>query len=386
MDRFADMLIEKIRSMKESNWKMPWVTRGVGMPCNLSGRHYNGINSLLLMMHCEKQGYHIPVFGTFDRIAKLNDVQDEGESLPSVRIKKGEHSFPVFLTIHYAMDKETRERIKWEDFLQLSEEEKERYNIYPKNKVFSVFNVIDQTNLKEARPEMYRLLVEKYGPKEVVETGERFRFAPVDEMVEKQSWLCPIEVKNQSMACYSPSQDIILVPTMEQFPVEDSQKWYGTLFHEMAHSTGGDSRLSRDLSSYGREELVAEMSAAVLCREYGMEKHIKEDSTEYLKSWLDSLQKDPSFLRTTMNDVRKAVFLIETKIDAEEKMQLDKEKQLDQREELAFTSTLDGEDGALAIQETMLMPDTKQGEEEHDDTKREKHEQQKQTQKKARHF
>ena len=40
-------------------------------------REYNGMNALLLMMHCEKQGYKLPVFCTFDRVAGLNYTKDK---------------------------------------------------------------------------------------------------------------------------------------------------------------------------------------------------------------------------------------------------------------------------------------------------------------------
>ena len=69
LDKFAEMMIEKINTL-QNDWKKPWFTEGsLTWPKNLSGREYNGMNALMLMMHCEKQGYKLPVFCTFDRVA-----------------------------------------------------------------------------------------------------------------------------------------------------------------------------------------------------------------------------------------------------------------------------------------------------------------------------
>ena len=165
LDKFAEMMIEKIKTL-QNDWKKPWFTdKSISWPRNLSGREYNGMNALLLMMHCEKQGYKLPVFCTFDRVAGLNYTKDKqgvrqqikdnnGQELPKVSILKGEKSFPVFITTFTVVDKETKEKIKYDDYKLLSEEEKKGYNVYPKLQVYNVFNVA-QTNLQEARPDLY---------------------------------------------------------------------------------------------------------------------------------------------------------------------------------------------------------------------------------------
>ena len=62
MERFTELLIDKIKTL-QGDWKKPWFTPGLTQPPqNLSGRHYNGGNSLMLMMQAEKMGYEIPVW------------------------------------------------------------------------------------------------------------------------------------------------------------------------------------------------------------------------------------------------------------------------------------------------------------------------------------
>ena len=96
----------------------------------------------LLLLHCEKEGYKIPRFCTFDRIQQFNKTGKKNEEQkPRVSVLKGEHSFPVMLTTFTVVNKETKEHIKWEDYKLLSQEEREKYNVYPKLQTYHVFNV-----------------------------------------------------------------------------------------------------------------------------------------------------------------------------------------------------------------------------------------------------
>ncbi|MCH5236031.1 MAG: hypothetical protein J1E16_12125, partial [Muribaculaceae bacterium] len=67
--------------------------------------------------------------------------------------------------------------------------------------------------------------------------------------------------------------------------------------------------------SYAREELVAELGAALTCSSYGIVKNVKGDSAAYLKSWLDHLQKEPDFIKSTLQDVKKATAMVTSRID-----------------------------------------------------------------------
>ncbi|NCC11539.1 MAG: DNA primase, partial [Bacteroidia bacterium] len=103
----------------------------------------------------------------------------------------------------------------------------------------------------------------------------------------------------------------------------NGESFYSNLLHEMTHSTGTEERLNRfkqgngfGSAEYSREELVAELSAALIASRYGMEKNVKEDSSAYLKSWLGSLKESPEFLKTTLLDVKRASSMITQRIDA----------------------------------------------------------------------
>jgi antirestriction protein ArdC len=89
----------------------------------------------------------------------------------------------------------------------------------------------------------------------------------------------------------------------------------------MAHSTGAEKRLDRlkpsafGSADYAREELVAELSAALVGSRYGVTKNMKADSASYIKAWLDNLQESPEFIKTTLQDVKKASSMITQRID-----------------------------------------------------------------------
>ena len=317
LDLFAERMIEKIESIGK-DWHKPWFTEGsLPWPRNLHGREYNGMNALMLLLHCEKQGYTIPRFCTFDCVQRLNTPGKDGQELPRVSILRGEKSFPVMLTTFTCIHKETKEKIKYDEYKKLSEKEQEQYNVFPRMQVFRVFNVA-QTNLRETRPELWEKLEQEVArPK--IEDGEHLSFAPVDTMIRDNLWICPIRPKHQDSAYYSISKNEIVVPEKEQF--KSGEAFYGTLFHEMTHSTGAEGVLDRikptafGSAEYAREELVAELGSALVAQRYGMAKHIKEDSCAYLKGWLNELKESPQFIKTTLLDVKRASSLITQKVD-----------------------------------------------------------------------
>ena len=61
--------------------------------------------------------------------------------------------------------------------------------------------------------------------------------------------------------------------------------------------------------------MVAELTAAMVAQYYGLDKHIKDDSAAYLKSWLKSLKEDASFIKTVLLDVKRAAAMLTFKID-----------------------------------------------------------------------
>ena len=115
----------------------------------------------------------------------------------------------------------------------------------------------------------------------------------------------------------------------------------------MGHSTGAEGQLDRikpatfGSAEYAREELVAELTAALTAQRYGMTKHLKGDSAAYLKSWLDSLKESPQFIKTTLLDVKKATSMLTQHID-KIAMEIDQEKKAEQTENVGNEEKMEG--------------------------------------------
>ena len=344
LERFTELMIEKIQTL-QGDWKKPWFMPGTTQPPqNLSGRRYNGGNSLMLMMQAEKMGYEIPVWGTFDRITNLNYIKDKhgnvfqardknGNKLPQVCVNKGEKSFPVFLTTFTVVNPETKEKIPYDDYRQMSKEEQAKYKVFPKLQVFNVFNVAAQTNLELTRPDLYEKLKAHAQGQILHQQGDLNSHPAIDKMIDDNLFFCPINQVKGDKAYYSPSSDKIVIPTREQFV--DGEAFATNTLHECSHATGAESRLDRKLgehpfgsAGYAKEELIAELSAAVVASQYGLSKHIKNDSAQYLKSWLGSLQESPDFLKTVMGDVKRSTGMINQRLEAIQ-LEMDKGEKAD---------------------------------------------------------
>jgi antirestriction protein ArdC len=109
---------------------------------------------------------------------------------------------------------------------------------------------------------------------------------------------CTLNVYQSSKAFYSPSTDSVTVPQISQYEVRE--EYYSTLFHEMTHSTGHETRLARIVNvaafgsqDYSKEELVAEMGAAMLVSTAGIEcEKAFRNSVGYLQGWMKALSND----------------------------------------------------------------------------------------------
>ena len=117
-------------------------------------------------------------------------------------------------------------------------------------------------------------------------------------------------------AYYSPELDLVVTPLKEQF--QDATEYYSTLYHELTHSTGHESRLNR-LSKeaafgnevYSTEELTAEIGSASLLATLGIETdNSLTNSAAYVKNWLKALKNDKKMIVVAAARAEKAVKMI----------------------------------------------------------------------------
>lgn len=376
IQQFADMMIKRMEDMKESNWKKGWMDgRGdAGFPRNaLTGRQYNGINPFMLMYDTIKHEYTTSMYLTARQLFSMNESLKDpstgkiaSENLDKVmKINKGEKAFPVYYMIHKYKDMQGKEYSD-QEYNDLSEEQRKDIKAYFYPKVHHLFN-IDQTNMKEVNPSLYNSFVDKYTKRPSLPDSEGMYInEDIDSLLahskpsvwksgkDNLSWYCPIEqTDNISSPHYNLSKDFIKVPLKNQYKTSnskegifaDGQAFYATLLHEMAHSTGPKDRLNRDMNGsfgdkkYAKEELVAELSAALISSTMGFDKRINDNNAKYVSSWLKVLKEEPSFIKTVLSDVGKASDMINEKID---------EQRVDLNQTLLRGSNLKGQDNELS--------------------------------------
>ena len=253
-------------------WRQPWTDAGI--PRNLiSQKEYRGINIFLLA----SQGFERNYFLTYGQ------AKDIGAD-----IKKGEH--PTLVVFWKWLDKNS------EDFP--SEESKKQKQI-PLLRYYRLYNISQCENIpadmlpKETKREI----------KPIVECEKIIAEMPN-----------PPFITHGGNACYNPKQDIVMMPERQYF--QKVSLYYSTLFHELIHSTGHESRLNRkevthtnktNIESYSQEELVAEIGACFLNSYAGIEIQDFGNHIAYIQGWLERLNNDKKFIIYASVHAQKAV-------------------------------------------------------------------------------
>jgi antirestriction protein ArdC len=243
-------------------WRKPW--QGHGNP--VSGTQYRGINPLLLEMTAMANGY------TDRRWLTYKGAQTLGG-----KIRKGEKGTTIVFWKVFRKEVEGVEKV------------------IPMLRYFTVF-CVEQCEGLELPP---------------VGSGDALNPVEAADAIVAGYTDAPEMVDGGGAAWYRPSTDELGMPDRATF--ESAEAWYRVLFHEMAHSTGHGSRLDRDLTGmkggedYSREELVAEMTAAMLSGRAGI---LTDDSTEqsaaYIAGWKSVIAGDPGALVWAAGRAQKA--------------------------------------------------------------------------------
>jgi antirestriction protein ArdC len=253
-------------------WIKPWsATPGANSPRNAAtNRPYSGCNVVLLWM-AQSAGYRAPRFLTFKQALELGG-----------NVRKGERGTKVFFV------KQLQVRDKGAD-------DESTTRLVPMLREYTVFNLDQCENLPES-----------------VTTGKPIRVRNPDardELADDFLRSTGADIREgQGEAYYVPSRDFISMPAFAGFKGADH--FYNVAFHELTHWTGHKSRLDRDLKnrfgsrSYAAEELIAELSAAFLCAEFGFDGDLR--SAGYIASWIDLLKSDKRAFFTACSRTSKA--------------------------------------------------------------------------------
>jgi antirestriction protein ArdC len=259
---------DQIVAMLEADvvpWRSPILGRNsAGHPKNLNtGKQYRGVNVFLLAFTAYAKGYGSSYWLTF------NQAKQRGGT-----VKKGEKSsMVVFWKQYETNDKQTGEPVK-----------------IPVLRYYNVFNAEQIAD---------------------IEIPDAVKFEPIDfKPIDEAEKLAVGYVGGPAVyhdggqqAFYRPSSDSVHLPEETRFA--SSEEYYSTLFHELSHSTGHSDRLDRKLDTdpkpfgsndYGKEELVAEMSAAFLCSHAGIHPAVIGNQAAYLAGWLKTIKADKKLL------------------------------------------------------------------------------------------
>lgn len=270
MNKVYDYVTERIIKELDAGtipWRRPWsgITEG-GKAVNwVTQKPYRGINALLL-----QDGEYC----TFKQIQAAGG-----------HVKKGEHAHMV---VFFKMMTPKGEREADPDG-----EEKQ----FPLLRYYNVFELSQTEGLTR-----------KSAP---ADTGG----AKVDPIAEAERLISlypdPPSIRTDgASAFYSPAADVVTVPPLKTF--FNREEYYSTLFHELAHSTGHQKRLAREFGNrfgsepYAREELVAEITAAMLCGVAKIENVTIPNSAAYIESWRRALSQDHKLIITAAGKAQKA--------------------------------------------------------------------------------
>jgi antirestriction protein ArdC len=263
-----EIVTESIIKQLESGvapWRKPWRTEP---PANLvSKKEYRGINIFLLA----SLGYGSRYWITYRQAQALGGS-----------VQKGQHGSKVIFWKFDEYRKENKETGETEN----------RKSVLLR--YYTVFNLEQCEGIK--CPD----------PAPVIHPIEQCE-SIVNSMPNRPGF------EQDSRAFYRPSTDTVGMPSRSAF--DSAERYYSTLFHELTHSTGHPSRVGRegimehntfDSEDYSKEELVAEMGAAMLCGVAGVESRTLDNSASYLQSWIDRLRSDSRLIVSAASQAQKA--------------------------------------------------------------------------------
>lgn len=277
------MVTDKIVAMLEQGvipWEQPWGCSAMAWS-GASGKPYSLLNQFLLA-DPDKHYKSVKEFADDIRgeYVTFKQAQERGGS-----VKKGEHGKKV---VFFKM-------------MEKKDEDGEVVERWPMLKAYTVFRIDQCEGLEQKYNLEHEVALDATA--EDVARGYLEREGIEYEMFGDEAY-------------YSPTLDKVVTPRPEQF--KSSEEYYGTLFHELTHSTGHEKRLNRIAKraafggeDYSTEELVAEIGSASILATLGMEnKKTLKNSAAYIQSWLKALKNDKKMIVTAAGRAEKAIKMI----------------------------------------------------------------------------
>lgn len=271
-DKFIEKILENLDKVKASDWEMYTNLESI-YPINLfSKKPYKGFNVMSLYLDTMINQFKSSRYATFNNITKAGG-----------KLKKGARGCIIEFFSFIYKDKLTKKNISLEIVKNFTLEQWQNIDKIPVLKNYVVFNSEFIENLEEMNLD---IVSDEPLESEILEMENCENF--INKIIVNGN--LDLRFGLDEVAFYSPRLDYVKLPKREIFI--STAKYYSTLFHEIIHWTGHETRLNRNLKghndkqSYSFEELIAEMGSMLLCLQNGISSELI-NSIRYLKGWSD---------------------------------------------------------------------------------------------------
>lgn len=233
-------------------WVKPWRADSSADKNLVTGKAYQGVNRLILGMSALANGFESSTWASYNQLKAAGYNVQKGQRGTAICFYK-----PIAGTV----DPETGEQSSG----------------YAVLKAYSIFNLSQTDAPADAfeAPAAAPFDASEACEAAIIKTGAIIRHGG-------------------DAAFYMPSMDAIQLPNKTSF--DSAAHYYATALHELTHWTGAKHRLNRDFSgrfgnpAYAFEELVAEIGAAYLCADLGIQGELRHAG--YIGHWLKACRDD----------------------------------------------------------------------------------------------
>lgn len=258
------------------------------------------VNSLMMAMHSDNGNFKSNAYTTFQNL-QANDAA----------IRRGQKGVPFIWSNlnEYVEIVNPENKITKDSFNKLSEEDKGRYRVNPKENVFTLFN-LDQTTLPFVHKDSYKTHINDTG--QTAPHDEKELRIDINKYIQKmRKNLLPIRRDGIGVAHYDANRDLIHIPAQKEF--DTYPEYVQAVTREIVRATGVPQRLNRegtmssDKEKQARESLVEDLVSAHKLLEFGLPSKLKKTTIENVPSIIKHIKETPNYTENLFRDINRAV-------------------------------------------------------------------------------
>lgn len=258
------------------------------------------VNSLMMAMHSDNGNFKSNAYTTFQNLQANNAA-----------IRRGQKGVPFIWSNlnEYVEIANPDNKITKDSFNKLSEEDKGRYRVNPKENVFTLFN-LDQTTLPFVHKDSYKTHINDTG--QTAPHDEKELRIDINKYIQKmRENLLPIRRDGIGVAHYDANRDLIHIPAQKEF--DTYPEYVQAVTREIVRATGVPQRLNRegtmssDKEKQARESLVEDLVSAHKLLEFGLPSKLKKTTIENVPSIIKHIKETPNYTENLFRDINRAV-------------------------------------------------------------------------------